>query len=106
MEIGPDIVAYLQRIDATLKPQEGRFLIHGGEREPLEGAWTGDLIVIGFPSRRQARAWYHSPAYQEIRPLRTDHSSAEVVLVAGVEPQHRAADILKSISTKRPLDAL
>ena len=33
--MGPEIAAYLQRIDATLAPFGGRFLIHGGEAEVL-----------------------------------------------------------------------
>lgn len=99
VETGPDIVAYLQRIDATLAPYGGRYVIHGGAPERMEGAWSGDIVVIAFPSRRQARDWYHSPAYQEILPLRTDNSRAEVVVVDGVEPRHRATDILKSAPT-------
>ena len=50
-----------KKIDATLAPFHGRFIIHGGEKEMLEGAFRGDLIVIGFPDRASARAWYFSP---------------------------------------------
>ena len=31
VELGPEIVTYLERIDATLAPFGGRFIIHGGE---------------------------------------------------------------------------
>ncbi len=92
--MGPDIVAYLERIDATLAPYDGRFLIHGGPVERLEGAWSGDLVVIAFPNARNARAWYGSDAYQAILPLRTTHARGDVVLVEGVGPDHRASDIL------------
>lgn len=57
VEMGPEIVDYLHRIDATLE-YEGRFVVHGAEPEPLEGPWAGHLVVIAFPSRRQARDWY------------------------------------------------
>ena len=33
VNVGPQIVEYLQRIDATLKPFGGRFIVHGGEVE-------------------------------------------------------------------------
>lgn len=33
VEMGPDIVAYLETIDTTLAPFQGRFIIHGGEKE-------------------------------------------------------------------------
>src|SRR5690349_5001036 len=55
--MGPEIVEYLKRIDATLEPFNGHFLIHGGPVERLEGAWSGDLIMIGFPNMKSARAW-------------------------------------------------
>jgi hypothetical protein len=32
----------------------------------VEGDWDGDVVIIGFPDRDAAEAWYHSPAYQEI----------------------------------------
>lgn len=94
VQLGPDIVAYLQAIDATLAPFGGRFLIHGGEKELLEGTWPGDLIVIGFPDRAAARAWYASPAYQAILPLRTGNSTGDIILIDGVGDDHRATDIL------------
>jgi uncharacterized protein (DUF1330 family) len=56
--LGPGIVQYLERIDATLEPYGGRFLIHGAKAEVQEGDWAGDLIVIEFPDLNQARAWY------------------------------------------------
>jgi uncharacterized protein (DUF1330 family) len=66
VNMGSDIVAYLETIDATLAPFQGRFIIHGGEKEQLEGTFPGDLIVIAFPDRQAASAWYASPAYQAI----------------------------------------
>jgi uncharacterized protein (DUF1330 family) len=64
--MGPAIVEDLERIDATLEPFGGRFILHGGDVEVLEGNWPGHLVVIEFPDRDRARAWYASPAYQEI----------------------------------------
>jgi uncharacterized protein (DUF1330 family) len=95
---GPEIVAYLQKIDETLAPFGGRFLIHGGPAEQLEGTWTGDLIVVEFPDKDSARAWYASPAYQDILPLRTEHSKGDVILVEGVPHDHRATDILADMA--------
>jgi uncharacterized protein (DUF1330 family) len=89
-----DIVKYLEHIDATLAPFGGRFAIHGGEVELLEGAWPGHIVMIEFPDRDHARAWYRSPAYQSIVRLRTDNSQGDVVLVDGVDLEHRATDIL------------
>ena len=92
--MGPAIVEYLQRIDATLAPFGGRFIVHGGEVEVLEGSWPGHLIVIEFPDRGRACAWYNSDAYQEIVALRTDNSESDVIVAEGVSGEHRATDVL------------
>ncbi|WP_432924467.1 DUF1330 domain-containing protein [Microbispora sp. CA-135349] len=94
VNLGDDIVEYLRRIDATLEPFGGRFIIHGGEPEVLEGTWKQTLIVIEFPDLGRARAWYRSPAYQEILPLRTRNSSGDAVLIEGVDEDHKATDVL------------
>ena len=92
--MGPPIVEYLEKIDATLAPFGGRFIVHGGEAEVLEGSWPGHLIVIEFPERGRASAWYNSGAYQEIVALRTDNSESDVIVVDGVGPEHQATDVL------------
>ena len=94
VRVGPDIVQYLERIDATLAPFGGRFIVHGGPVDVREGEVPGDMIVIEFPDRERATAWYESPAYQEILPLRTDNAEGTAVLVDGVPADHRATDVL------------
>lgn len=94
VELGPAIVEYLERIDATLRPYDGHFIVHGGEQDVLEGTSPGTLIVIEFPDRARAHAWYESAAYREILPLRTEHSESTVFVVDGVDLDHRATDVL------------
>lgn len=96
IDMSPEITAYLHAIDATLAPHEGQFIIHGGRKHPLEGTFTDDLIVIAFPDLARAEAWYASPAYQEILPLRADNAEGEVFLIEGVDKDHRATDLLPS----------
>ncbi|WIN00483.1 DUF1330 domain-containing protein [Actinoplanes oblitus] len=92
-----DVVTYIERIQDTLDPFGGRFLVHGSPVEVVEGTWPGALVIIAFPDGANARAWYASPAYREILPLRTDHLSGDVVLVDGVpqdyDPRRTAAAI-------------
>ena len=94
VQFGPDIVRYLQQIDATLAPFGGRFRVHGADVQPLEGDWPGHLILIEFPDLDRARAWYDSPAYRAILGLRLAHSRSDTVLVEGCDDDHRATDIL------------
>ena len=94
VQVNDGIVDYLHGIDATLEPFGGHFIIHGGGRETLEGSPTDDLIVIAFPSKAAARAWYASPAYQALIPLRLQGAKGDVYLMDGVGQEHRATDIL------------
>ncbi len=52
---GPWIAEYLEKIDATLAPFGGRFIVHGGAVEVVENKWPGHLIVIEFPDGQQVR---------------------------------------------------
>lgn len=92
--LGPDIVEYLKRIDATLAPYVGRFRVHGSPADVREGSFSGDVIVIEFPDRAHAVGWYESGAYRGIVELRTDNTTGWVVLIDGVPTDHRATDIL------------
>lgn len=101
VRMGPEIISYLEGIDATLAPFHGRFVIHGGPRVALEGACERDLIVIAFPDKVTARAWYASPAYQELLPLRQRNADGDVFLIEGVGEAHRATDILSPLPASR-----
>lgn len=93
--MGPEIVAYLQAIDATMAPFGGKFVLHGdGNKRVLEGTFSGDVIMLSFPDRKAAEDWYGSPAYQAILPLRTQNSDGDVLLIDGVDEDHKATDIL------------
>lgn len=58
--VGDAVREYLERIDATLEPFGGRFLIHGASPVVHEGADPGAVIVIEFPSANGAIEWYRS----------------------------------------------
>ena len=89
----PDVLEYLEKIQTTLDPFSGRFIVHGGAIDVREGAWPGNLVIIEFPSLAQARNWYDSPEYMAILPLRTRHIVADTILVDGVEPGHDSAEM-------------
>ncbi|WP_328537025.1 DUF1330 domain-containing protein [Streptomyces sp. NBC_00344] len=86
-----EVFVYMEKIQSTLDPFGGHFLVHGTQVEVREGEWPGALVIVGFPGIAEARAWYDSPAYQELLPLRTDHIAGDVVLVEGVAPGYDAA---------------
>lgn len=91
VDVNEEILDYLERIDATLEPYAGRFLVHGAVPEVIDGDLPGAVVVIAFPDVATAHAWYDSPAYQEILPLRLRNSTGGAVIVDGVAEGYTAA---------------
>ncbi|MEV6907187.1 DUF1330 domain-containing protein [Amycolatopsis sp. NPDC051071] len=86
-----EVFEYMERIQATLDPFGGKFLVHGAEVKVVEGEWSGSLVLIEFPNLDAAREWYDSPAYQAILHLRADHIPGDLLLVDGCGPDHDSA---------------
>ncbi|MEU3143773.1 MULTISPECIES: DUF1330 domain-containing protein [unclassified Streptomyces] len=80
----PEIAEYIERLPATFEPHGGRYLVHATQHEVKEGSWPGHVVMIGFPGIVEARAWWCSPAYREIAPLRSRHIEGDIILVEGV----------------------
>jgi hypothetical protein len=51
----------------------------------------------GFPGIVEARAWWDSPAYQEIAPLRSRHIEGEIILVEGVPEDYDPTGAAKAM---------
>jgi uncharacterized protein (DUF1330 family) len=78
--------AYRKDVMATLTPFEGKFLVRGGQFTVLEGAWPHErTAVLEFPSRAKAEAWYNSPAYQKVLPLRLKSMSSNAIIIDAVD---------------------
>ena len=90
-QINADVLDYIERIQATMDPYGGRFLVHGAPVEVREGSWPGTVVILEFPDIDSARAWYESPAYQQILPLRTAHIDGDTIIVDGVRGDYDAA---------------
>ena len=57
--MGEELVQYVNRIDETLLPFGGRFLVHGGTAELLEGNWNSDLVINSVPGPRARSRLVH-----------------------------------------------
>ena len=97
-----DVFRYLERIQATLDPFGGKFVVHGSPVEVMEGEWPGGLVIIEFPSLAAAHEWYDSPAYREILRLRADHIPGDLVLVEGCGPDHDSAAMAAALRAASP----
>lgn len=96
-QFNADVIEYLERIQDTLDPFGGQFLVHGGDVEVKEGPWPGTIVIIGFPGIDDARGWYDSPEYQAILYLRTDHIEGEAILVEGVPDGYHPATMAAAV---------
>lgn len=97
VDFNAEIVEYIRRIDATLVPFGGRFLVHGTRAEVLEGVMTSDCIVVAFPTMDHARAWYASEAYGQLVPLRARNAKGTVFLLEGVPDGYAARSLLDKV---------
>jgi uncharacterized protein (DUF1330 family) len=98
----PEIAEYIERITTTFEPYGGRFLVHASPHEVKEGSWPGHVVVIGFPGMAEARAWWDSPAYQQIAPLRSRHIDGDIILVPGVPEDYDPATTAKAMREALP----
>jgi uncharacterized protein (DUF1330 family) len=97
VRVTEELLDYMEAIEPTMEPFEGRWVSHGRTPELLEGARREDIVIIGFPDLDTARAWYRSRAYQELVPLRQRHSEATVVLLEGVDEDYTSRRTVESL---------
>jgi len=79
-----DYAAYATKTVALAEEFGGRFLVKGGPQAFLEGDGPSRHVVIEFPDRAAAEAWFASPGYQAILPIALRASRRDIVLVDGV----------------------
>jgi uncharacterized protein (DUF1330 family) len=78
---------YGAKIQETLAPFNGHyhFVVAGGKAESLDGdPPPKGIVVIAFDSSEQAHAWYSSPAYQAIKPVRQAAVKGRMFIVENV----------------------
>lgn len=80
----PDgIKPYSAAVESTFQPFGGKYATRGGKVISLEGEPNKRVIMIVFPSLEQAQAWYASPRYQEIMPIRHKSAKSRVFIMEG-----------------------
>lgn len=74
--------AYTGQVPATVAAYGGRFIVRGGPYETREGNWQPQrIVVLEFPDIAAARAWYDSPEYQAILPIRQANSHCNFLTI-------------------------
>lgn len=77
---------YRHKAAESILAAGGRYVVRGGEVEVLEGEPpAGRTVVLEFPTRDAALAWYHGPEYTEIRKIRDGAATPRMYVVDGYE---------------------
>ena len=76
--------AYVKASTATIRMFGGHHIARGAEAEVLEGEGNNFRNgIIQFASVEEAKAWYNSPEYQEVKKLRENCSTAHFYALPG-----------------------
>jgi uncharacterized protein (DUF1330 family) len=75
---------YSARVASTFEPYGGRYIVRGGKIAPLEGEGPNNrMVIIEFDSMEKAQAWYDSPEYAQLKPIRHKNAISRVYIVEG-----------------------
>ncbi|MEY2705525.1 MAG: hypothetical protein RL407_1587 [Bacteroidota bacterium] len=73
---------YKKLTPGIIEKYEGKFVARGLPVVALEGNWSQDrLVLLEFPNKEKALAWYHSPEYQKAKRIRDKASQARFLLI-------------------------
>ncbi len=79
-------IEYANRVPAFMQKHGGHYIVRGAEPEVMEGNWMPErLVIIEFPSRKDAVAFLDDPDFQELKEIRIKTTTSKLVLVDGVE---------------------
>lgn len=74
---------YAAKVGPTLAPYGAKLIVRGPARAKEGPVPVGTIVVLEFPSLADAEAWYHSPAYKDVLPLRQRAANSRVFIVEG-----------------------
>lgn len=75
---------YKKLTPASLQPFDGKFIVRGGVVETLEGDWQPKrIVVLEFPNKEAAKAWWSSPEYAPAKALRQRTATTNMILMDG-----------------------
>lgn len=80
----PELMAkYGEAAGPTVAAHGGK-LVSRADIEKLDGDWDAFAgVIIEFPNTEAAKAWYNSPEYQEVLPMRFQAVQSTLLLYAG-----------------------
>jgi uncharacterized protein (DUF1330 family) len=78
---------YVAKAGPTIKSHQGRTIAFDEQPEVIEGDMEySRTVIVEFPSMKAFRAWYDSPEYQQILPLRLKATRGTLIVTKGFPP--------------------
>ena len=76
---------YKKLTPAAIAAYDGKFVVRGGQAEPLEGEWQPErIVVLEFPTVERAKEWWSSEIYTEAKIIRQRAATTKMLVVQGV----------------------
>ena len=76
---------YKKMASQSIAAHGGSFLVRGGAVESLEGGWVPSrMVVLQFPTAKQAKEWWSSADYGPAKKLRHETATTKMILVEGL----------------------
>lgn len=76
---------YIQKVPAIIERFGGEYLARGGQVTVMSGDWSpARFIIVKFESMDRFQAWWNSPEYREVAPLREQSAKVNAVVVEGI----------------------
>ena len=76
---------YMREAPPTVAAFGGRYLVRGNDVQAIEGKWEHErMVVVEFPDKAAALAWYHSAQYAPLREVRQRSAETVILLADGV----------------------
>ena len=81
----PRDLTYMENVRPALEAAGGRYLARGGAHAVYEGNWEpARLVLIEFPVEKAWESFYYGSAYEGIKRIRDETSTANMVGVEGL----------------------
>ncbi|MDT7611026.1 MAG: hypothetical protein QOG96_5529 [Pseudonocardiales bacterium] len=83
----PRYLTYMEKVRPALEAAGGRYLARGGAFTTYEGSWEPSrLVLIELPSQKAWESFYYGAAYEGIKTIRDETSTANMIGLEGLPP--------------------
>jgi uncharacterized protein (DUF1330 family) len=76
---------YISKVPKIIERFGGKYIVRGGDVSVVAGDWKpARVIIVEFESMEKFEAWWNSPEYRAIAPLRENGAKTNAIVVKGI----------------------